>query len=313
MTFATSSTRIANTLRRALAASLVAAVYNAHADTAPFHWGYSAMFGSGTYLLSGAREVDVHRASFRAPLRSAPEEPGDRAGISLLLPVALGLYDVGTTADDVDRDDELKLATFLPGVAVELMPGKRLRVRPSVQIGAGRELNADGRRDSVRLAAFGVRTRVEFASLPGRPALINGLLWAGFEAKERFPADDDGAGDVPGADGESAAVIDGERGSLLRFTTGFEFHVPTPRWRFHEQPMYLQPHVLAERYYRPPGGLSLGDADEPPQLEREWQIGVAAGRETGFKILFLRFDSVGIAYRYSGHHDGLRFFLNSVF
>lgn len=315
MTFSTSTCRRAC---RALAAALIAAaVHDAHADTEPFHWGYSAMFGGGAYLLGDGRKVDVYRASFKTSLRAPPDAPGGRPGIAALLPVAIGLNDNGGAASAADSDDELKLATFLPGIALELRPRERLRVRTNVQLGAGRELNAaDGRRDSVRLAAFGVRTRLLFAALPGQPALINGLLWAGFDAKERVGfAGPSGASGMPGAGTSAAAetILDGERGSLFRLTSALEFHVPTPRWQFRERPMYLQPHVLSERYYRPPSGLSLGDADEPPPLKREWQVGVAAGREGGFKLLFFEFDSVGIAYRFSGRDDSLRFYLNSVF
>src|SRR5690606_248379 len=129
MTFATCS----KGARRALgAAFLAAAAQAAHAQDLTFGWDYSTMFGSGTYLLRG-REVHVYRASFKAPLREPPDAPGGRPGLALLLPVGLGI-DKGTeTAPEAVDDDELKLATFLPGIAIELRPSERLTVRPSVQ------------------------------------------------------------------------------------------------------------------------------------------------------------------------------------
>jgi hypothetical protein len=63
----------------------------ADADTDPFHWGYSAMFGRGTYVLGDDTEIDVYRAAFKFGLREPPDEPGGRVGLRLLLPVAVGL------------------------------------------------------------------------------------------------------------------------------------------------------------------------------------------------------------------------------
>jgi hypothetical protein len=76
--------------------------------------------------------------------------------------------------------------------------------------------------------------------------------------------------------------------------------------------MRWRPHVLKEWYYRPPPALAFGD-DEFERLADEWQVGLAAAREDGFKILFLKFDAVGVAYRFSDHSGGIRFYLNSVF
>ena len=76
--------------------------------------------------------------------------------------------------------------------------------------------------------------------------------------------------------------------------------------------MRWRPHVLKDWYYRPPPALSYGD-DDAEQVDDEWQLGLAAAREDGFKILFFRFEAVGIAYRFSDYSNGLRFYLNSVF
>ena len=61
-----------------------------------------------------------------------------------------------------------------------------------------------------------------------------------------------------------------------------------------------------------PAALAFGDGDAD-LLVGEWQLGVAAARDDGFKILIFEFDAVGIAYRFSDHSGGIRFYLNSVF
>ena len=76
--------------------------------------------------------------------------------------------------------------------------------------------------------------------------------------------------------------------------------------------MRWRPHVLKDWYDRPPPTLELGD-DDAELLGGEWQLGVAAARDDSFEILGFEFDAVGIAYRFSDHSSGIRFYLNSVF
>jgi hypothetical protein len=76
--------------------------------------------------------------------------------------------------------------------------------------------------------------------------------------------------------------------------------------------MRWRPHVLKDWYFRPPPALAYGDGGVE-RLDDEWQLGLAAAREDGFKFLFFRFEAVGIAYRFSDHSSGLRLYLNSVF
>ena len=163
-------------------------------------------------------------------------------------------------------------------------------LRTTVQGGVAKELEGDER--SARLGSFGVRGRLKFGDAPARPALIAGLLWAGVDPSEA------------------------EKQSLLRLTAGVELDIGVPKWEVRGHSMRLLPHVLEERYRRPPSALALGDepsGDTPHNQGAETQIGVAAGRDEPFKILFLKFNAVGIAYRFSDRSDGFRLYLNSVF
>lgn len=253
-------------------------------DVDPFHWGYAPMFGSGVYRLGDGTEARVVRAPLRKTLREAGEA---RVGVRLFFPVTVGFQNLDDEAlAPGRRDDRVEHASFLPGVEVEFLPGERLTLRTRAQLGWGTEL--EGMEESARLAAVGVRSRIGWSDAPGRPALINGVLWAGFDREH------------------------GERRSMLRLTNALEFDIRVPRWEFRDQPMRLLPHILGDWYYRPPEALAFGD-DEFAQLEREWQVGLAAGREQGFELLGLEFDSVGIAYRFSEHSDGIRLYVNSVF
>ena len=255
-------------------------------DFDPFHWGYAPMFGAGDYRQADATETSVVRVSPSILLREPRVREGPNFGARLLLPFTLGVQDF----DDEDLppgrpSDELEHAGFLPGVELEF-PGERFTGRVRGQVGWGTEL--EGREEAARMAAFGLRTRLAWPDAAGSPALINGLLWAGFDRDS------------------------GERRSLLRFTQALEFDVAVPRWQFREQTMHLKPHVLADWYYRPPEWLAFGD-EGFGHVETEWQIGLLARRELGFRIFRFEFEGVGVAYRFSEHSEGLRFFLNSVF
>lgn len=261
-------------------------------DVGPFHVAYAAMFGSGVYRLSDGTEAAVFRANFSKHLRAPPSEGGAGPGVRLLLPVTVGQQKRGDGELSLDGPTErVKQAAFLPGIELEFAPAERWTLRTRAQAGRSWQLDGaelEGVEPSARLAALGVRSRLMWSDAPGRPALINGLLWAGIDPS------------------------DSERDSLLRFTTALELDVGVPRWEFRGEPMRLRPHVLRDWYYRRSPALASG-ADEVAQVGSEWQVGVAAGREQGFKVWFFKFEAVGIAYRFSDHSDGLKVYLNSVF
>ncbi|HEX6996574.1 MAG TPA: hypothetical protein VF322_00415 [Gammaproteobacteria bacterium] len=254
-------------------------------DVDPFHWGYAAAFGGGDYRLGDGTEARIARARFGVWLRETPEEGG--MGVRLLLPVTVGIQNLDDDAVPPGRPtDRLEEVSFMPGVLLEHNLGEHWTLRTQAQLGWGKELRGD--EESAVIGGVGIRSRLRLGKAPGRPALIGGLLWAGF--------------DLEG----------GERRSLLRLTQALEFEIPVPQWRFRGRPMRLLPHVLGDWYYRPPPALAFGD-DDAEKLDSEWQIGLAAGRDGGFQILIFKFESVGVAYRFSDQSEGLRLYLNSVF
>ena len=280
----------ASTLLRCLAActafiACTAAPCSAQTEVAdPFYWPYAAALGSGVYLLGDGRETQTYRANFSWSLRDAQDE---RAGVRLLLPLAFGVENTDDDAGPLDRGaDGIEHASFLPGVELEHLVGERWTLRSRAQLGYAEELG--GTEQSARLAAVGVRSRVRFENAPGQPSLINGILWTAIDPS------------------------DGVESSVLRFTAGLELDIRAARWRVRDSPMVWRPHVLKDWFRRPPSALEFGD-DDVELPDDEWQIGVAAARQSGFKIWFLEFDAVGVAYRFSDHGSGLRVYINSAF
>ncbi|MBN1238266.1 MAG: hypothetical protein JXB36_07175 [Gammaproteobacteria bacterium] len=249
-----------------------------------FHWGHAAAFGSGVYALADETEAQVVRLPFAKTLR----EPGaDRVGVRLLLPLTVGVQNLDEEQLEPGRPaDEIEQAAFMPGVELELSPLERVTLRVRGQAGWGKEL--EGVEDRARLFSLGLRSRITWADAAGRPSLISGLQWAGSDPDEA------------------------ERRALIRLTKAVEFDIPVPRWEFRDETMHLKPHVLGDWFYRPPSALAFGDADSG-HVATDWQVGLAAGRETGFEVLGFRLDSIGIAYRSSDHRYGIRIYIGSVF
>ena len=253
-------------------------------DTDPFHWAYAAALGSGVYRLGDGSESQTYRANFSRSLRDAQD---DSAGIRLLFPVVFGVENTDDDARPLDRGaDGIEHAGFLPGVELEHLAGRRRTLRTRAQLGYAKEI--DGTEQSARTAAVGFRSRAAFDEAPGSPTLISGVLWTGFDSST------------------------GDRRSLLRLTAGVEFDVRAAHWRVRDKSMRWRPHVLKDWYFRPPPALAFGD-DDAELLDDEWQIGVAAAREDGFKIWFVEFDAVGVAYRFSDNSEGFRLYFNSAF
>lgn len=254
-------------------------------DADPFDAAYSAAFGRGRYALGDGTETEIYRANFSKKLRDLPRGGGNGPGVRLLLPVTVG----DQAFDDADLPPGREIrgiaqASFLPGVELEFAPGDRWTVRTRAQIGASEEYATD---EVATIAAVGVRSRFTFENAALRPSLIGGLLWAAFDPD------------------------DGVTRSLVRVTAGVELDVAAAQWQVRGHPMSFRPHFLWDGYYRP-SALTPGAGDYA-RVDSEWQLGVAAHREPGFKLLFVRFDAVGVAWRFSEHSSGLRLYVNSVF
>ena len=171
---------IASSLWRVAGAALIALpcphIFGQVADSNPLHWAYAPSLGAGVYRLGDGTEAQTYRGNFSVPLRDRPESADERAGIRLLLPIAIGLQNIDDDALPVDRpSDRIEHAGFLPGVELEYRVGERWTLRTRAQAGRAEEL--EGMEQSARLAAVGLRGRVAFDAAPGRPALITGLLF----------------------------------------------------------------------------------------------------------------------------------------
>ncbi len=248
-----------------------------------FNWSYAAAYGTGRYTLGGGNTITVVRVPLHWNLHAPRSGTGCRCGISVLLPITLGVENLDL-ADLPHRADALG---FFPGIELMLPRTAHWDLKLTAQIGVGKR-RAAGYTETAKLFGAGIRSRYTWHDAPGAPALIGGLYWSAYR------------------------VDGGSTRSLARFSTGAEFDVPVPRWTFHGEAMHLIPHVLADWYFNP---LDI----EPiltgtrKKVHLEWEFGLAAGRDDPFKILGAKLASVGIGLRFSEHSRGIRFFVGSIF
>jgi hypothetical protein len=251
------------------------------------HWAYATTLGSGVYELGEGVEMLVVRAPFSWRWRASDPSKRCGCGLMLLLPVTVGVQNF-----ELDEllaggiPDRVEQVSFLPGVEIELPRNERWTLRLRAQLGWGTELAGD--RESALIYAMGVRSRLLWPERKLRPAWISGLQWAGYHAQP------------------------GERQSLVRLTNGIELEVAVPRLKFRYDPMRLMPYVLNDRYVESIHFFSVAD-EGVHDLDAEWEVGVAAGRARPFSFFGVKFDRVGLGYRFSEESRGIRFVFGSIF
>jgi hypothetical protein len=256
-------------------------------ETALIHWAYAATFGTGVYELGESTEALVVRAPFSLRLRTADPSKRCNCGLRLLLPVAVGVqnFDIDALlAGDFPR--RVEQVSFLPGVEIELPRNERWTLRVRAQVGWGTELGGD--QDSAWIYAAGIRSRLMWPERKLRPTWIIGMQSTGYDAEHL------------------------ERQSLARLTNGIELDIGVPRWEFREEPMRLMPYVLNDQYVDSVHVFSVVD-EAVDELDSEWEIGVAAGRDRPFSIFGIEFDRVGIGFRFSEESRGIRILFGSIF
>ncbi len=263
---------------------------NAVAQGAPassFHWAYAATFGTGVYRLGDETQVFVVQVPISWTLRKPDENERGALGIRVLFPVTLGVetLDLKSLLEG-PLSDRVEQFSFMPGVELEFPVSARWRLKTRAQLGWGTQLGSSS--DRAWLYSLGLRSRYAWPDAPGHPAWISGVLWSGYNPRL------------------------GPSESLAKLSNGVEFDLTLSRWRFHGERMHLAPHLLADWYFNTADFFSL-DENVFKQLDREWEIGLSAGRDKPFSILKKEFNRIGFALRYSDDSVGIRFFLNSIF
>jgi hypothetical protein len=278
-----------------IASSLYCAA-RADDSPAPIPWAYSAYFGTGVYEIDNGETSYVIRAAPSWRIREASlDEQGRRAiGWRIRVPIAFGLHEFDTSAlASAVKLDNVSTITAVPGVEFDIPMTKRWSLRPFGAFGYGAEIG--GGDSSAWVYWAGVKSRFTFPADGFDWAIVNALTYSGY------------------TDDKSASRVH-TSSRVLPLLTAFEFDRPIEK-KIGGEPVHLY-WTLGYTDYLANEPLLLGSLVAPAHIDDEWEVGMAFGRgKEPLKLWRLRWDRVGIAYRFSSDHrfQGISLSFSSIF
>jgi hypothetical protein len=262
---------------------------------APIPWAYSAYFGTGVYEVDNGETSYIIRVAPSWRIREASlGEQGQRTiGWRIRVPIAFGLHNFDTSAPGATLSlDNVSTLTAVPGVEFDIPMTKRWSLRPFANFGWGGEI---GGGSSAWVYWAGVKSRFTFAADGFDWSIVNAFAYSGYT--------DDKS--VSGARTSSR---------VLPLLTAFEFDRPIEK-KIGGEPVHLY-WTAGYTDYLADEPLLLGSIVSSIHIDDEWEVGMAFGRGTEpMKLWRLRWDRVGIAYRFSSDHrfQGISLSFSSVF
>lgn len=244
------------------------------------HWAYGAYFGTGRYTFgSGERAYVIGaRPSWRWREAQLDTNGNRRVGVEFRLPVAIAAYrfELGTPGSTL-RLDNIAALSVVPGIEFDIPVTERWSLKPLVHAGWGTELHGDA---SARIYWTGVKSRVSFQHGTLAWNLVNGLGTVGYSTDT------------------------GQRARVAPLLTGLEFERPLAGKTLRGEQVYLHWHVAHTNYLDELEAVPRSAMLEPVTIEDEWEVGAAFSTgHTPLRVWRLRWDRVGLAYRFSSGGD----------
>jgi hypothetical protein len=230
------------------------------------HYAYAPLLGTGLYRIG-----DQSAFVFSIPIGYQRREPAaEKPGIYLHLPVSIGLYDFDFEGIIETRTEDIATVSFVPGVEMQYLVRENWLLKPFANLGWGTDLAND---DSAWIYAFGLRSLTDFHLEQVTLSLGAEYLWSGYDPKE------------------------GSSDHINRFGLGLNARFPL-HWRIGDGDASLMAHAIVYYYANElqfPSTRGQGDTFD---VRREYELGMALGRDPGIAILGIEFDRVGIGYRF---------------
>lgn len=241
--------------------------------SAPIHWAFASLVGTGWYEVGDGRSAFVIGATPRQTIRETGQYRADETefGIFVRYDAAAGLFGIPQLADIADTEN-FSTVSFTPGIELEIPLREHWRLRTFANFGWGTALG-DGASAWIYYAGIKSEYLIGFDS--GTLAALNGLYFAGYSPDQ------------------------GPSGELASLFTGVEFRHDSSRLRWRGEPLDLIWHtgysVMNDeaRFGLRDGGLtSIGNTAE---------FGLAiALRDRPFRLWGFEFERLGLTYSASG-------------
>jgi hypothetical protein len=253
-------------------------------------WAYGAYFGTGWYRIDADRDIYVIRYTPRWELREADiSEDGTRTiGIELRFPITFGLnnFSYEDLPGSLDPDN-LSSLSVTPGIDITIPITEKWFLRPYGAIGYGGTFNNS---ESVITYWAGIKSRYSFQLGKFDWALLNSITFVG-HTPSVGPSDD-----------------------FWPLMAGLEFDYPLGKSKLDGKQVVMSWHGTYTTFED--NLSSILDNGSYTAISDQWEFGMSFRKDKGrIKILFLSFDRLGLAYRFSteGDFKGISFVFRSTF
>ena len=261
----------------------------AQAEADAIHWAYSTWFGTGWYRVGDARDAFAIRYAPSTLVREETVREGEQPwSVELRVPLTVGLehFPLDDITGSVDPANFASLSVT-PAVNVTVPVSDKWTLRPFVALGWGAVLNGSG---SAWTWWAGVRSRYRSS--------LGALGWSWLY---------------------SVAVVgytpnDGPSSNFWPVTTGFEFDHPVGTRELQGEQLHVNWHAAYTYFADEMELVRLGRAEDG--IRDQWEIGIGINKEdTPIEVWRLRFDRLGLAYRFSsdGELQGIGLVFDSLF
>jgi len=253
-------------------------------------WAYGAYFGTGWYRVEGDRDIYVIRYTPRWKFREAhlDEDGSRRIGIDFRLPITFGLdnFSYDDLVGSVDPDN-LSSLSVTPGIDITIPITDNWSLRPFAAAGWGGAFTGS---ESVLTYWGGVKSRYSFQRGNLNWALLNSITYVG-HTPSIGPSDD-----------------------FWPLMAGLQLDHPLGTRRLGGEPVFLSWHGTYTTFED--NLEDVLDDGSVIAVTDQWEFGLSFRQQKSrIKILFLSFDRLGLAYRFStsGNFKGISFVFRSAF
>ena len=231
------------------------------------NYSFAVWVGSGVYNVKSAdKRFAVLRAPFAYTFRPAQYDKDkflDRLGFRLLVPAVIALQ------DETDSNFTFGAAAFVPGLEVQIPVNKYWTLKPFGQFGAGKD-TAGG--DVTYIYGGGARSLISFPWRKFNFGIGNSVILA-----------------------EDQNATDGERSGFSMLEAGIDVTHPLG-FRLLDRNLDIGLFFVFSRFYNRVDFLE--DGGDTERVNRIYTAGLTLGSRESVSIWKLKFDRVGIDYRW---------------
>jgi hypothetical protein len=249
-------------------------------DTGRKNYAFASQLGSGIYQLSG-HTVQIYRVPVYYPIRPAQ---GRYPGVRVTLSGCIGYFELSPTdADPPDNPDDVAMASFVPGVALEFPVLKNWSLEPFGELGVAQDFH-----DSERATVYtvGLKSLAKFRPRGVDLLLGHRLVYAGDHVSDSEYDED-----------------------FVMLETGFEVRRPLA---FEVKGHGLDGGLYIMNYlYLEPTRVFL--RDEPLEVGNQYELGFTVGTRVPVEFWRFSFPRLGLGYRFGDDASAVRLVLGAAF